>query len=91
MKVLLSNLADFMSLIKIKNKYQITIPTPIRKKAGIEVGDLVEAEVKDSKIVLTPKALIDRWLKKSLDGVKAGKTVGPFKSEKELFKSLDKK
>ncbi len=36
-----------LPLVKVKTKYQITLPTTVREQAGIDVGDLLEA--KDEK------------------------------------------
>ena len=47
----------YMALVKIKEKYQVTLPAALRQKAGLEVGDLLEAKVEGKKITLTPKKL----------------------------------
>lgn len=47
-------------LSKVTSKGQISIPTEVRKASGIELGDYVDLEVKDGKVVLTPKLLIDK-------------------------------
>ena len=49
-----------MELVTVKTKYQVTIPRKLREELGIDTGDLLEAEVQDGKIVLTPKEVIDR-------------------------------
>jgi len=49
-------------LVKVRDRYQVTLPVTVRKKAGIAVGDLLEAQVKDAKITLTPKRVVDREL-----------------------------
>lgn len=49
-----------MSLVKVKTKSQVTIPDAIRRKLGVQVGDLFEASVEKGTIVLRPKAVIDR-------------------------------
>ena len=49
-----------MPLVQVREKAQITIPSKIRKALGIKEGDYLEAEVKDNKIVLIPKILIDK-------------------------------
>ena len=41
-----------MPLVKVKNKYQVTLPTSIRKKVGLAVGDVLDAQVKGKKITL---------------------------------------
>jgi AbrB family looped-hinge helix DNA binding protein len=77
-----------MALVKIKEKYQVTLPAALREKAGLEVGDLLEAEVQGKKITLTPKTLLDRELAQALKEIDEGKTYGPFSSAKGLIRSL---
>lgn len=78
-----------MSLIQIREKGQITIPSRIRKELGIRKGDYLEIVKEDDKIVITPKILVDKvsvnlsakgeeMLKEAIDDVKKGKV----KSEK---------
>lgn len=46
--------------IKIRKKYQITLPTAIREAAGVYEGDFLTAEVKEDRtIVLRPGRLVD--------------------------------
>lgn len=47
-------------LLKLRKNAQITLPTSIRRKAHLEEGDLLEAEVKGGEIILRPKRLIDK-------------------------------
>jgi AbrB family looped-hinge helix DNA binding protein len=49
-----------MTLVKIHRKGQMTLPSRLRTAIGVAEGDLVEATVLKGKIVLTPKAVIDR-------------------------------
>lgn len=91
--------------IQIRKKYQITLPVSIRKQIShlIEVGDVIEAEVKENKIVLYPKKLIDpeqgwfwteEWQedeKKVDEDIKAGRVIGPFKSVKKMKEHLENK
>ncbi len=86
---------------KVTRHGQITLPAPVRKKLGIEEGDLVEIEVVDDKAVLVPKRLIDKsqayfWTRKWQEGekeanedIKAGR-VRVFDSADELFEDLGK-
>ncbi|WP_099209227.1 AbrB/MazE/SpoVT family DNA-binding domain-containing protein [Thermococcus henrietii] len=46
-----------MSLTKVTRNYQITIPSEIRKKLGIKVGDILLVEVEDGKVVLKKSEL----------------------------------
>lgn len=49
-----------MPQVKIKAKYQVTIPAKIRKELGLEVGDFLEAELEKDRIVLKPQLVMDR-------------------------------
>jgi AbrB family looped-hinge helix DNA binding protein len=44
---------------KIQNKGQVTIPTAVRRQAGLNKGDLVNFAFQRGKIVMTPKLVID--------------------------------
>jgi AbrB family looped-hinge helix DNA binding protein len=39
---------------------QITLPKKFRETLNIQEGDILEAQLEDGKIILTPKTLIDR-------------------------------
>lgn len=45
---------------KIQNKGQVTIPTAVRRLAGLTKGDLVDFAFQRGRIVMTPKVVIDR-------------------------------
>jgi AbrB family looped-hinge helix DNA binding protein len=49
-----------MPLVKVKPKFQVTIPTEVRKAVQLAIGDILEATVQGATIVLTPKAVVDR-------------------------------
>lgn len=49
-----------MPLVKVKGKFQVTIPADIRQRLALKVGDVLEAEVEENKIVLKPKTVVDR-------------------------------
>ena len=49
-----------MPLVKIKEKFQVTIPVSIRKTIDLDVGDLLEAELFEEGILLIPKTVINR-------------------------------
>jgi AbrB family looped-hinge helix DNA binding protein len=44
-----------MPLVKIKEKYQVTLPAAIRKQLALQVGDLLEVKLKGTDIVLKPQ------------------------------------
>lgn len=47
-------------LLKVRKNAQITLPAGVRKAIRIEDGDLLDCEIEDGRIVLTPKKLIDK-------------------------------
>lgn len=82
-----------MPLVKIKEKYQVTLPASVRQKAGVAVGDLLEAKVQGKKITLIPKVAVDREfiekrLAESFEDFRHGRVYGPFSSAKEAIHSL---
>jgi AbrB family looped-hinge helix DNA binding protein len=79
-----------MPIVKVKNKYQVTLPASVRKQINVEIGDVLEAEVKAGKITLTPKVIIERELALALEDVKRGRVVGPFKGIKAAIRGLDR-
>jgi AbrB family looped-hinge helix DNA binding protein len=91
-----------MPTTKVTRHGQITIPASVRKRLGIEEGDLVEIEIDDEKAVLVPKKLVDKsqayfWTRKWQEGeqeadedIKTGR-VKTFNTVDELIEDLDKK
>lgn len=79
-----------MALVSVKNKFQIVIPRSVRKKIGVNVGDLLEAAVERGKITFTPKSLVDRGIAESLRDFKEGRAYGPFETRDDLVASLHK-
>lgn len=77
-----------MPLVKVKAKYQVTLPVSVREKAGLAVGDLLEASIEGEKITLIPKSVVDRELALALEDVKKSRVYGPFSSAKEAVRSL---
>lgn len=85
---------------KVTRHGQITLPARVRKKLGIEEGDLVEIEVVDERAVIVPKRLVDKnqayfWTRRWQEGereadedIKAGR-VKVFDSAEELVKDLE--
>jgi AbrB family looped-hinge helix DNA binding protein len=45
---------------RIQTKGQVTIPTSVRRQAGLSKGDLVDFAFQRGKIVITPKVVVDR-------------------------------
>ena len=87
---------------KVTRHGQVTLPASVRRKLGIEEGDLVEVMVEGDKAVLLPKKIVDKsqayfWTKEwqvaereASEDIKAGR-VKTFDNVEELIKDLDKK
>ena len=77
-----------MAVVKVKPRYQVTLPPKIRAKARVEVGDLFEAELQGRAITLVSKRLIDRKLALVLNEVKRGRVKGPFPTAQATVRAL---
>ena len=87
-------------LVTVRKNAQITLPAGIRRKAHIEEGDILEAEVRGDEIILKPKKLIDKsqawyWTKEwqeaerqADEDIAAGR-VKSFDTVDELIKDLN--
>ena len=83
--------------VKVREKYQITIPEDVRNKISLKVGERVEVIAREGEIVIRPIMEIPRgqawfwskeWQKQiaqSMKNLKKGK-VKVFKSVKEARK-----
>ena len=49
-----------MSLVRVKNKYQIVIPEDVRKKIRIKIGDTLEIMEKDGVLIAKPVVIVDK-------------------------------
>ena len=91
-----------MTVVKVRTKYQVTIPEKVRRQVGLEVGDYVEVEAQGSEIVIIPKSLVDKedawfwskeWQKKEREAdeaIKKGELIGPFATTQEAVEALKK-
>lgn len=77
-----------MSIIRIKEKGQMTLPATVREQFGLNNGDLLKVVVKHNNIILTPQSLVDREIAESLDDYSKGRSYGPFASADEMILSL---
>jgi AbrB family looped-hinge helix DNA binding protein len=85
---------------KVTRHGQVTLPASVRRKLGIEEGDIIEVVVEDDKAVLLPKKIIDKsqayfWTKEWQEAereasadIKAGR-VRTFGTAEELLDDLD--
>lgn len=80
------------SLVRVKEKFQVTLPNALRLKAKLGVGDYLEVEIgRGGVITLTPKLLNDRHVAEGLADLKAGPVHGPYSSADEAIAALDNK
>jgi len=47
-------------LLRLRKNAQLTLPAPVRRAVHLEDGDVLDCEVKDGRIVLTPKKIVDK-------------------------------
>ena len=80
-----------MELVTVKTKFQVVIPREIRKRARLDIGDLLEASFENGKITFTPKTVIDRQLAEGLEDVARGRTHGPYHSATEAISALERR
>lgn len=86
-------------LVKVGTRHQVTIPKAIVKLAALKPGEYVAFSVEANKIVLSPKAVVDRpdawfwskeWQTKEREAdedIKAGR-VKSFNNVDDLIKDL---
>jgi bifunctional DNA-binding transcriptional regulator/antitoxin component of YhaV-PrlF toxin-antitoxin module len=75
-------------LVRVKRKFQVMLPTSVRKRAGVRVGDLLEAKGNGDKISLTPMSCVESELRLALAEAQQGRIKGPFKTAKAVIRSL---
>jgi AbrB family looped-hinge helix DNA binding protein len=88
-------------VLQIRRNFQITLPAVIRRRLGLHVGDILETTLKEDKIIIIPKKMIDArqsWFwtkewqkaeKEAEEDIKAGR-VKKFKTVEDLIRDLDK-
>jgi AbrB family looped-hinge helix DNA binding protein len=85
-----------LSLVKVKEKFQVTLPTAVREALHLAVGDLLEATIERDTIVLKPKVVVDReqareQLLKVMERVHAKQppsTTSPQEEEEEIVREI---
>ena len=73
---------------------QVVIPKRIHDQLGLEPGDYLEVELEGDRVIMTPKALIEKrlaeGLAEGLNDIRKGRVRGPFRSVRALVRSLRK-
>lgn len=87
-----------MPLVRVLRNGQITMPKGFRKVLGIKEGDVLEASLGKTGVLLKPKVLIDkesvlskkgeRKVKEGLDAYRKGEARS-FKNAEDLIQELN--
>ena len=89
-----------MALIKIQNKYQITLPKAVRESFDLKIGDYIEIDKNDGNILLRPVSVIPKdqryfhtpeWRKMETEAdkdVEEGDILGPFDTAQDALAAL---
>ena len=80
--------ARITSIVKLGASRQVIIPKKIHDRLGLRAGDYLEVELSDDKLLITPKALVEKRLAEALADVKHGRVHGPYRSAKDMLRSL---
>lgn len=83
-----------MNLVKVKDKYQVTIPEDIREKLHCEVGELLSVTLHGNEIVLKPMAIEEKYSEEEIDALerlfKSPRNRGKIMSADEFKKHQEK-
>ena len=79
---------DAAQMVKIGTSRQVAIPKKMYEQLRLGAGDYLEVEVKKDKLVLTPKAFIEKRLAEGLKDIEEGRVTGPFDNAEDMIKSL---
>ena len=88
-----------MPIVKVVRNGQITLPKEFRDALGIDEGQILEAEIKDSRIILKPLAIVERGsvlsskgkqkVKEALEDIKKGAVSKAYDDVDEMIKDLE--
>jgi len=54
-----------MPYVRVKRKYQVTIPITIRKKLHLHEGDTLEIKEQDGNLILVPQTVKERKVRRT--------------------------
>jgi AbrB family looped-hinge helix DNA binding protein len=77
-----------VAVVKIGVSRQVAIPKKLHDQLGLSPGDYLQVELEGERLILTPKALIEKRLAESLEDIRQGRVHGPFRSMPALLRSL---
>src|ERR1700733_11837878 len=76
------------TIVKIGVSRQVAIPKKLHDQMGLAPGDYLQVELEGDRLILTPKALIEKRLAEGLEDIREGRVHGPFRSASALLRSL---
>lgn len=77
-------------VVKIGVSRQVAIPKKLHDELGLAPGDYLQVELQEGRLILTPKALIEKRLAEGLEDFRQGRVHGPFQSVPDLLRSLQR-
>ena len=77
-----------MPAVKIGVSRQVVITKKIHDQLGLTPGDYLEVELHNNRLILTPKALVEKRLAEGLEDIRKGRVLGPFKTAREAMRAL---
>jgi len=60
-----------MAVVRVKRKFQVTIPAEIRKRLGLAEGDYLDVTEQGNQIVLGMKAIVDKPAEQAMQRLQA--------------------
>ena len=78
------------AVVKLGVSRQVAIPKRIHDQLGLQPGDYLEVSLEDERVILTPKAFVEKRLAEGLEDIRKGRVHGPFRSASALVRSLRK-
>lgn len=84
---------ETMTLVRLRERAQITLPQEVREALNVKQGDYLEAEVVEGKLILRPVAVVTRDtarrdLLDMLSGPSRWKGSGPEPGDDELMDEI---
>ena len=79
------------AIVKLGVSRQVAIPKRLHDRLGLKPGDYLEVAIERNRLVLTPKALVDKRIDEALDDLRNGRMIGPFNDAKSAMRALRKR
>ena len=77
-----------MPLVHVKQRFQITLPADVRRRAKISIGDVLDAVIDGDDIRLRAKNVVDRSIAAGRADYAAGRFEGPFDTAEQGIDAL---